>query len=111
MNLNNKQKNQMIADLLLKPILELIDTALALDSDLVEYCKALIKSMCDSLSTAQTVAGMLVPLELVNKRQVEYETFKVFVELIIQRNKQREKTIELAKQQTDNDKMKQALGF
>ena len=110
-----KERSQQIATLLLKPIVEQIDFALRIDPNMADDCEQLVKTMGKNLSTAQAVSGILLNMDSVDKRVLEYQTFKAVVKLVIQRKKQQVETVEIAakaaKEKQGLNQTKKALGF
>ena len=110
-----KERNQNIADLLLKPVLDVIDAALDIDGNIAEDCEELVKKMGSTLSTAQAISGLLLRMSAVDKRALQVETFKTFSKLLSQRKKQRDETIAImAREETNKCHLKNlsaSMGF
>ena len=109
-----KIQTQAIADLYLTPLLALVDGVL-MNPVFLKTAELSLDKMSANLSTSQALSGMLLDMNDVDKRAVEFETYKVAIKLLQVRQAQREKIIELHKtkegQRAGMEQMRKAMGF
>ena len=109
-----KEQTQDIADLYLTPLLSLVDVVLV-DPEFLKTAEASLEKLRENLSTCQAISGIMLNMEDVDKRAIEFETYKAAIKMLQVRQKQRLATIELhAKKQIKALGMRQlknAMGF
>ncbi len=105
-----QEMNQALADLYLKPLLEIVDIALS-NPTLLVTAELSLGKMKENQSTAQAVSGIMLDMGDVNKRQVELDTFGVAIELLRVRSKQRGETVGVHKDKIARSDIAEAMGF
>lgn len=105
-----KEMNQQLADLYLNPLLNIVDITLT-NPELLIIAETSLEKMEANQSTAQAVSGIMLDMNDVDKRQVELETFKVAVELLRVRSRQRCETIKAHKDRAARRNIAELMGF
>ena len=90
----SKETSEAIAELYLKPLLELVDGALQ-NPVFLKTAEETLESMKNNLSTSRAVSGILLEMDEVDLRGFQVETFEVAIKLLKVRDKQQRKTVEL----------------
>ena len=109
-----KEQTQAIADLYLTPLLALVDGVLQ-NPVFLKTAEASLEKLSNNLSTSQAIAGIMLDMNDVDKRAVEFETYEAAIKLLRTRQKQRTETIELSvkklKEETARREVRRAMGF
>ncbi len=105
-----KKQTQNIADSYLTPLLSLVDTVLA-GPEFLKTAEASLEKMGENLSTCQAVSGIMLDMDDVDKRAIEFETYKAAIKLLQVRQKQQLATIELHAKNQGMRQLKNAMGF
>lgn len=105
------ETNQILADKYVEPLVSLIDQLLS-DPDFgLTYLEETLAKMDRDTSTASAVAGIMVPLESVERRVAEVDLFRAITELAKQRAKVRETAIRTRKSERQMGDMAKHFGL
>ncbi len=102
--------NESIAELYLMPLLELVDSVLQ-NPVFLKSAEKSLEEMQSNLGAAQAISGIMLPMEDVDKRIVEVETYKAAINLLKKREGQQKKTIELHENKSTQAGIRNIFGF